>query len=119
MSANQFIINAINDDFKDEIVDIIKSKKRLYKAYTISEYLSQIFLILAAILSYANGYFDYKWLSLVAGSCATMVYASGKFSKYCLDEHNEREKTIKNSIKTIGIDNSPEIIVDSSGSVDL
>lgn len=115
----EFIIKALTEDFKLEIVDIIKSKKRLYKAYVISEYFSQIFLILTAILSYANGYFSYKWMSLIAGSCATFVYACGKFSKYCLDEHNEREATIKNSIKTVGIENGPEILVNSTDATNI
>ena len=115
----EFIIKALTDDFKIEIVDIIKSKKRLYTAYVVSEYFSQIFLILTAILSYANGYFSYTWMSLIAGSCATFVYACGKFSKYCLDEHNEREATIKNSIKTVGIENGPEILVNSTDAVNV
>jgi uncharacterized membrane protein len=114
-----YIIKALTDDFKVEIVSIIKSKRRLYKAYAISEYFSQIFLILTAILSYANGYFSYTWMSLIAGGCATFVYACGKFSKYCLDEHNEREATIKNSIKTVGIENGPEILVSSNDAVNV
>ena len=114
-----YIIKALTEDFKIEIVDIIKSKRRLYTAYVVSEYFAQIFLILTAILSYANGYFSYTWMSLIAGSCATFVYACGKFSKYCLDEHNEREATIKNSIKTIGIENGPEILVTSNDVINV
>jgi hypothetical protein len=108
---DQTIENLIKDDFKRELETIVKSKHRMYKAYIISEYFEQLFLFSAAILVFANGFFPYKILAFSSGVCTVLVYAMKRLSINFRNEFDERNRTIKESLKTIGIKNIPEIII--------
>lgn len=110
--AIKLTIDAINGDFVEEIRTIVKSKRRLYQAANYFEYVSVILIIIGNIICFATGFFNLTMLAFVSGAVTTTGIGCGSISKYCQKESLERAKTLRESAKTLNIENIPEIVID-------
>lgn len=105
------ISTIIEQDYENEIKFIIGSRKRLYRASIITEYAGHIFLALGTIVAFAAGALKIDVLIFVTGVLGVISMSLLKMSMYMYNERNERSNTLAASLRSIELNNMPEVIV--------
>lgn len=105
------IADLIESDYENEIKFIIGSRRRLYRVSIVTEYLGHIFLALGTIVAFAAGSLKINELIFVTGVLGVISMSMLKMSMYMYNERNERSSTLAASLKTIGLNSTPEIVV--------
>lgn len=94
----------INPDIKEEVICLLKSRKRWKLVSNVTETTGQVIIVVSTILAFASGvYKDNNVLSFAAGCTGTTSLALLNFSKYALSESNERTNTLNSLLTHINI----------------
>lgn len=99
----------INPDIKEEVIELLKSRKKWKKISNITETMGQVLIAVSTILAFAGGVYDENTgLAFAAGCVSTTSLALLNFSKYSLGESNERNNLLNSLLIRINLQVFPE-----------
>lgn len=100
----------INPNLSKEIENLLKSRNKWRKVANINETLGNIFIAIAAILSFANGVYKYDSLAFTSGCVNVISISLLRFSDYSAKESTERNKLLNELLLRINIQIMPSPI---------
>ena len=88
--ASQIWNSLIVADQRKRMADLILWRSRWRKIQNWTEALSQIIVMIAAVLAFSSGFWDITLLSFISGSVSALGVSLYTFSKYAASESSER-----------------------------
>ena len=104
----------VEKTYYDDVKYNIQSKSRWKLIADITEAIAHIFMGMTAIMAFAAGFFDYKFLSFVAGCLGTASLVLLQFSSYSVKESKERTEQVNKILGKLGINEIADIAIDFS-----
>lgn len=92
--AAQIWHSLIATDQKSRMADLIQWRRRWKKIQNWTEALSQIIVMVAAVLAFSSGFWDIALLSFISGSVSALGVSLYTFSKYAASESAERNSQL-------------------------
>ena len=94
----------IDKNYYDEVNENIIWRNRWKRISDISETSAHILTGIAAILSFAAGFFNSEYYSFTAGGVGTTSLVLTKFSNYAMSESKERTSNVNKILNKLGLD---------------
>ncbi len=104
----------IGETYYTDIKYNIRSKSRWKMMGDMTEALSYIMTGIATILAFSAGFSNNAWLSFAAGCFSTASLVFLNFSSYATKESKERTRQVNKILDKLGIDQIPDIAIDST-----
>lgn len=108
------IRNELEETYYADIKYNITSKSRWKFIGDITEAFSYVMTGIATILAFSAGFSNNMWLSFVAGCFSTGSLVFLNFSSYATRESKERTRQVNKILNKLGIEEIPDITVDST-----
>ena len=120
MASSEFVqkikTELIEKSYFNDIKYNIKSRSRWKIIGDICETLAYLCMGLSGIFAFAAGFFEQRVLSFVAGCLSIAAPLFLKYSSRAMAESTERTNEVNLLLKALGIDEIPDIVIDSAGS---
>jgi len=113
---NKIRIELVEKNYYSDVKMNIRSKTIWKFVSDLTEALAHILMGLAAVLSFAAGFFDYTLLSFIGGCFGTSAIVLLQFSSYAMKESKERTERVNKILTKLGIDQMVDISIDSASS---
>lgn len=114
MLATRIKKDLVDPNLYDDVKYNIRSKSRWKLIADISETFAQVLLCASVVLSFASGSFDQRVLSFIAGAFGAASMSLLLFSSYSMRESKERTAQVNIILRSLGINQIPDITIDSA-----